>query len=295
MDRGALSYRSPEEVQQRQAGAGNDRGRQVALRGHRRWRGRGGNLSDQAAGRPRGGRDGARRRRRPRRHLVLEPLSGRPLRLRELHLRLFILEGTARGVALEGTVLGPAGEPALSELRRRQIRPTQIHAVQLQGRGGAFRRGARSVAAHDQRRPRTDLPLRHHGGRSAFGADAAAAGGDGQFQGTLVPHLLLAARAGRYGRQEGRGHRHRRHRHSDHRRDRRQGRRIDGVPAAAELERAAQQQPDLERGDGRYPRTLRRDLRDLRPHSRRLRARARSPRLLRGDARGAAGAVGQAL
>ena len=69
--------------------------------------------------------------------------------------------------------------------------------------------------------------------------------GNGQLQGPLVPHLLLAAPAGRDGRQEGRRHRHRRHRHSDHRRDRRQGRRADGIPAAAELERAAQQQPDL--------------------------------------------------
>ena len=47
-------------------------------------------------------------------------------------------------------------------------------------------------------------------------------------------------------------------------------------PAAAELERAAQQRPDLRRGDGRHPRALRRDLRRLRPHARRLRARART-------------------
>ena len=84
----------------------------------------------------------ARRRRRPRRDLVLEPLSGRPLRLGELHLRLLVLEGTAQRVALEGTVLRPAGKLALPELRRRQVRSAQIHAVQLQGRVGALRRGA---------------------------------------------------------------------------------------------------------------------------------------------------------
>ena len=66
-----------------------------------------------------------------------------------------------------------------------------------------------------------------------------------EFQGALVPHLPLAARAGRTRRQEGRHHRHRRHRHSGDRRDRRQGRRTHRIPAAAELERAAQQQPDL--------------------------------------------------
>ena len=53
--------------------------------------------------------------------------------------------------------------------------------------------------------------------------------------------------------------------------------------------------PISDAGDGRHPLALRRDLRGLRAHARRLRARARPPRLLRGDARGAAGAVGQAL
>ena len=41
--------------------------------------------------------------------------------------------------------------------------------------------------------------------------------------------------------------------HPGDRRDRRQGRRADRVPAPAELERAAQQRPDLRRGDGRHP------------------------------------------
>ncbi|MFO1158951.1 MAG: hypothetical protein U1E60_08930 [Reyranellaceae bacterium] len=48
-----------------------------------------------------------------------------------------------------------------------------------------------------------------------------------------------------------------------------------------------QQQPDLGRRDGRHPRPLRRDLRDLRPHAGRLRARAR-PARLQGISRGAA-------
>ena len=44
-------------------------------------------------------------------------------------------------VALEGALLRPAREPPLPELRRRQVRPAQVHAVQLQGRGGRVRRG----------------------------------------------------------------------------------------------------------------------------------------------------------
>ena len=85
------------------------------------------------------------------------------------------------------------------------------------------------------------------------------------FQGPFVPHVLLAARAGRTGRQEGRHHRHRRHRHPGDRRDRGQGRRADRVSAAPELERAAQQRPDLRTGDGRHSLALRRDLCCLHP------------------------------
>ena len=108
--------------------------------------------------------------------------------------------------------------------------------------------------------------------------------GHGELQGPVVPHLPLAARAGRHGGQARRRDRHRRHRHPGDRRDRRQGGRAHGVPAPAELERAAQQRADL--GRARWPTSaaLRRDLRHLLALAGRLRARARPPRLLRGDA-----------
>ena len=77
--------------------------------------------------------------------------------------------------------------------------------------------------------------------------------GHGALQGPLVPHLPLAARAGRAGGQARRRDRHRRHRHPGDRRDRRQGRRAHRVPAPAELERSAQQRPDLRERDGRHP------------------------------------------
>ena len=38
---------------------------------------------------------------------------GRPFRFGELHLRLFVLEGIAQRVALEGTVFRPARKPPL--------------------------------------------------------------------------------------------------------------------------------------------------------------------------------------
>ena len=158
----------------------HDRRHQVALRGRCRRRGRVRHLPDQAAGRSRGGCAGAGCRPRSRRNLVLEPLPRRAFRFRKLHLRLFVLEGAAQRVALEGAVLGAAGEPALPQLRRRQVRSSQIHAVQPQGRVGRLRRGQRSVAAQARRWPRVDLPVRRSDNRVAVDADAAAAGRHGR-------------------------------------------------------------------------------------------------------------------
>ena len=53
----------------------------------------------------------------------------------------------------------------------------------------------------------------------------------------------------------------------------------DRVPAAPQLGCPPPQRPDRRRRDGGDPRPLRRDLRPLQPHPRRLRARARPPRL----------------
>ena len=152
------------------------------------------------------------------------------------------------------------------------------------------------MASEDRRRPRADLPLRGYRrsaccrrrrcrGSRAWTTSRAARSTPiywPQEPVELAGKKVAVIGTGATG-------------HPGDRRDRRQGRRAHRVPAPAELERAAQQRPDLRRGDGRHPRALRRDLRRLRPHARRLRARARSPRLLRGHARGAAGAVGQAL
>ena len=69
---------------------------------------------------------------------------GRALRFGELHLRLLLLARAAGRMALEGALLRPAREPALPQPRRRQVRPAQVHAVQLPGRFGALRRGART-------------------------------------------------------------------------------------------------------------------------------------------------------
>ena len=90
--------------------------------------------SSAAGARPRG-------RRRRRRHLVLESLSRRALRFRELDLRLFVLEGAARRVGLAGALRPPARDRTLPQLRRRQVRPPPRHPVRLPRRGRALPRG----------------------------------------------------------------------------------------------------------------------------------------------------------
>ena len=53
----------------------------------------------------------------------LEPLSGRALRFRKLFLQLLVLAGAAGGMELVGAFLRPAGDAALSQPCRRQVRP----------------------------------------------------------------------------------------------------------------------------------------------------------------------------
>src|SRR5205085_11945420 len=81
---------------------------------------------------------GLRGRHECRRHLVLEPLSRRALRLRKLDLWLFLFQGADAGMGLEGAFLPPARHAGISELRRRQIRPAPGHTVPQHGRGRAL-------------------------------------------------------------------------------------------------------------------------------------------------------------
>ena len=66
---------------------------------------------------------------RRRRHLVLEPLPGRPLRQRGLHLPVPLRRGAVQGLELEREVPRPARDRALAALRRRPARPAQGHPV----------------------------------------------------------------------------------------------------------------------------------------------------------------------
>ena len=116
----------------------------------------------------------ARGRRRRRRHLVLEPVPGRPLR--HPHRRLLLqLRPRARGrVDLVGEVRHPARDPPLRPARRRQARPAPRHPLRDPGRGGraGTRRPARwHVRTEAGRRGR--LPLLRHGHRLPVDAEDA--------------------------------------------------------------------------------------------------------------------------
>ena len=57
-----------------------------------------------------------------RRHLVLEPLSGRAFRLRRLHLPVSVLGRAVQGMELERALPGPGGNRTVDALRRRPSR-----------------------------------------------------------------------------------------------------------------------------------------------------------------------------
>ena len=114
---------------------------EVEVRGHRRRLRRPARRRAAARGRRRG-HPHHREGRRLRRHLVLEPLSRRGLRHRELHL-----PAAARRDRLHPgrEILPRAGDPRPQPRHRREIRPLQRRLLPDRGDGDALgRRGSRA-------------------------------------------------------------------------------------------------------------------------------------------------------
>ena len=126
---------------------------------------------------------GVRGRHRCRRHLVLEPLSRRALRFRKLFLRLFVLEGVAGGMGLVGAFCRPAGNAALSQSRRRQVRSAPRYPVSQPGHGGDLRGGDAELDRHARGRQPIPHALPDHRDRPAVDPHPAAHRGARQFQG----------------------------------------------------------------------------------------------------------------
>ena len=70
-----------------------------------------------------------RGRQRRRRHLVLEPLSGRALRLGQLHLLLHVRQAPAAGMGVVRALSRAGRDPALPRALRRALRPEARHRV----------------------------------------------------------------------------------------------------------------------------------------------------------------------
>ena len=94
-------------------------------------------------------RAAARSRRRRGRYVVLEPLPRGTVRLRELHLRLPVLEGALRGMGVARALRGTTGDRAVPQPRGGPVRPSPPHAARRQGHLGRVRRVVGEVDRRD--------------------------------------------------------------------------------------------------------------------------------------------------
>ena len=145
------------------------------------------------AARPRVVCDRLRCRGRRRRHLVLEPLSGRPLRRGKHAVFLLVLRGAAAGMAMERGIRRPAGNSAIRQSRRRPTGPPPRHAVRNPGDRSRFRRSNPSLDRAHRSRRHGLRPLLRDGDRLPVGGADAGFPRPGQFQGQDLPHRPLAA------------------------------------------------------------------------------------------------------
>ena len=196
--------------------------------------------------------DGARVGRRRRRHVVLEPLPGRPLRHPDhrLHLHVRPRAGDRRGRGRRST------PPSRRSCATCSTSPTSTTCAATSGsrRGSPRRRGTTPPSLW---RITTDsgdddhLPLLRHGDGLPVDAEGARHRGRRPLRRRGVLHEPLAPRGRRLHRQAGRRHRHRLVGHPVDPADRRAGRRADRLPAHAELLAAGPQRPAAGRAPGR--------------------------------------------
>ncbi len=196
---------------------------------------------------------------------------------------------------LDRAFRAPARDRALSELRRRQVRPAPAHPVQEPGQGGDLRRGRQRVADHPGGWPILPIALPGHRHRPALRADLAADRWHRRLPGRGLSHRPLAQAPGPLRGQAGGGDRHRGHRSPGHPGDRQDRGPADGLPAPPELVHAAAQPAHHRGGNGRDPPGLPVDLSALLGDRRLLSAHDRPARHVRGQSRGARGVLGAAL
>ena len=166
-------------------------------------------------------------------------------------------------MGLAGAFRRPAGDRALFELCRRQIRFAPRYPIQQPGQRGALPGGDAQLGRLPRRRPVLFDAFSDHRGGGALGGDDAADPRHRGVSGPVLPHPLLAQATGRLHRQARGGDRNRRHRCSDDHRSGQDGRPPDRFSAHAAMVRAVAQRPHHARGDAPDPRQLSRDFRPL--------------------------------
>ena len=184
----------------------------------------------------------ARGRQRRRRHLVLEPLSGRALRRGERAVLLPVRRCAAAGVGVDRALRRAARDPALRQPRGRPLRPAPRHPVQHARAAPprSTRRTARWTVETEARRALLGQVL-HHGDGLPLLAQPARVRGPRQLQGRALPHRQLAARGGRLHGQARGDHRHRLLGRAVDPHHRRPGQAPHRVPAHAQLRGAGAQ------------------------------------------------------
>ena len=187
------------------------------------------------------------------RDLVLEPVPGRPLRRREPGVLLPVLRRAPAGMGVERALRQPARDPARTsnhvadrfDLRRDIQFDTRVER-------GRLRRGDRPLGGQHRRRRRACRPsflVMATGCLSS--ANIPDFPGLDSFARPHLPHRALAARARRFLRAAGGGHRHRLLGHPVDPGHRRAGRGAGRVPAHRHLLGAGPQPPPRRRGAAR--------------------------------------------
>ncbi len=242
-----------------QSGRDDRRGERNEREQHRRRRGdRGGRIRRHVRARA----DPASRiqRRRARgcgrrwRHVVLEPLSRRPLRHPQRRLLLQLGPRAARAVAVVRALRRPTRDPALRPVRRRQARSPSRHPVQHPCRLGRVGRRHRSLDDPHRQRPRRHRAVLRHGHGLLVDAEGARHRGHGPLHRRGLLHQYLATRRRRLHRQARRGDRHRLVSGAVDPADRSRSRPAHGVPTHAELLDPGTQRAHLRRAPGTVPR-----------------------------------------
>ena len=113
-----------------------------------------------------------------------------------LLLCLLVFAGAARGVELVGALRSSAGDAALSQPCRRQIRSPPRYPVSRPRGGSALSRRRSHLGRHAGGRQQAHGSVPDHGDRPALRADDAARRGRGHVQGPILSHSEVATRAG---------------------------------------------------------------------------------------------------